>query len=389
MKKIQVFIAAIMMVLISDARIMAREYGSVDIHGFVAQGFLQSTDNNFLANSEEGSFEFNEMGINFGTQLSSNLHMGLQLFARDLGDVGNDQIRVDWAYGDYSWREWLGLRAGLLKNYLGLHSATRDIDMLRTPILLPQAIYEEEVRDLFTSMKGFELYGNINIHSAGILKYQLSCVDLYLPLDSGTIQYVERTDSAIDEVTSIEFNGPAYLYKAEWITPLEGLRVAYSGMKLAYQIDLTTVTAVALTRDIDHMYMDFISLEYTLGDLLLSGEYMINRSKSATFLTGMPSMVLSRDTLNRDSWYAAASYRFTYWFEMGTYFGQGVTDNDASGPNNELNDICVTTRFDIEDGWIVKLEGHAMDGLKGTYPNADGSTDKDWFLFAAKVSYNF
>ena len=38
---------------------------STQIHGFVSQGFIKSTDNNYLGQSERGSFEFTEVGINF------------------------------------------------------------------------------------------------------------------------------------------------------------------------------------------------------------------------------------------------------------------------------------------------------------------------------------
>ncbi len=55
----------------------------VDIHGFVAQGYLKSDHNNFLADTEDGSFQFNEMGINFSTSMGENLRLGMQLFSRD------------------------------------------------------------------------------------------------------------------------------------------------------------------------------------------------------------------------------------------------------------------------------------------------------------------
>ena len=87
----------------------------VDIHGFLAQGYLKTDKNNFLADTEDGTFEFNEMGINFVTGVTDRLRIGIQFFARDIGDLGNDEIVLDWGYGDYLWREWLGFRAGLIK----------------------------------------------------------------------------------------------------------------------------------------------------------------------------------------------------------------------------------------------------------------------------------
>ncbi len=75
---------------------------AITIHGFISQGYIQTNRNNFLAgNTEDGSFEFSEFGINFATDLSDRLHIGLQLFGRDLGNVGNNDITLDWAYADY------------------------------------------------------------------------------------------------------------------------------------------------------------------------------------------------------------------------------------------------------------------------------------------------
>src|SRR5688500_15914525 len=73
----------------------------VDIHGFVSQGFIKSTNNNYLAESERGSFDFTEVGINFTSALSDRLRIGLQLFAHDLGPLGNYKPQFDWFFLDY------------------------------------------------------------------------------------------------------------------------------------------------------------------------------------------------------------------------------------------------------------------------------------------------
>ena len=45
----------------------------VDIHGFISQGYLKSTGNNFLAETKRGTWEFTEVGINFGTSVDGDL----------------------------------------------------------------------------------------------------------------------------------------------------------------------------------------------------------------------------------------------------------------------------------------------------------------------------
>ena len=73
---------------------------ALQIHGFISQGFMMSNENNFLGQTKDGTFEFNEFGINFSTELTNELRVGMQIFARDLGYLGNEELTVDWAYGD-------------------------------------------------------------------------------------------------------------------------------------------------------------------------------------------------------------------------------------------------------------------------------------------------
>ena len=61
----------------------------VDVHAFVSQGFIKSTGNEFLAKSKRGSFEFTEVGVNLTRSVGENLRVGVQLFTRDLGPIGN------------------------------------------------------------------------------------------------------------------------------------------------------------------------------------------------------------------------------------------------------------------------------------------------------------
>src|SRR5690349_660960 len=74
----------------------------LEIHGFASQGFLFSShQNNYLAKSSRGSFEYTEVGLNFTKPLSDRLRLGLQIFANDLGPTGNYAITADWFFLDY------------------------------------------------------------------------------------------------------------------------------------------------------------------------------------------------------------------------------------------------------------------------------------------------
>ncbi|RLC03008.1 MAG: hypothetical protein DRI57_29555, partial [Deltaproteobacteria bacterium] len=150
MKKTIFLTVFISIMLIGNLR--AFEIPKIDIHGFVSQGFLKTDQNNYLGDTEDGTFQFNEMGINFSTKLPKRLRIGLQFFSRDLGQEGNNDIVLDWAYADYRWKEWLGFRIGKIKVVYGLYNETRDMDMLRASVMLPQSVYTELWRDRLSSI---------------------------------------------------------------------------------------------------------------------------------------------------------------------------------------------------------------------------------------------
>src|SRR5687768_9494733 len=93
----------------------------VEVHGFVSPGFILTTGNNYLAKSKRGSFEFSEVGVNLTVPITDRLRTGVQLFARDLGPIGNYAPRADWYYLDYRLADWFGIRAGRVKIPFGLY----------------------------------------------------------------------------------------------------------------------------------------------------------------------------------------------------------------------------------------------------------------------------
>jgi len=332
MRKAIYITLAICFCLVAGRNSRAADFGDVQIGGFVSQGYFQTDHNNYLADNKRGSFEFNEMGINFQTHPADKVMVGLQLSARDLGDVGNDEIEVSWAFGEYSWREWLGLRAGILKVPFGFYNETRDYDILRTSIFLPGSVYNEWMRD-----------GINNLYHGQII----------------------------------------------WVTPLDGLRLAYNYTYYDELVnEFTLVNGLTSTVTYEKSVHQVASIEYLFRNLLLSAEYYMLEfdSKSAIPAAGLYT---NSKFESGDRYYVNASYRFADWFESGLYYSIYEHNDENSGAGNELEDICLSLRFDINESWIAKCEVHKMDGLFGVFPEDDGTTDEDWMLYAAKLSYSF
>ena len=135
--------------------LFALELGKLQINGFVSQGYMESSGNNFLdSDSEDGTFEINEVGLTFNATVTDKLRIGAQILSRDLGEDGNNDIELDWAFGDYRVTDRFGVRAGKLKLPIGLYNETRDSDFLRPMAFLPQSVYDEMQRGFLSAGYG-------------------------------------------------------------------------------------------------------------------------------------------------------------------------------------------------------------------------------------------
>src|SRR5690606_23211418 len=106
---------------------------------------------------------------------------GIQLFAREVGVHKDLPPRLDWAFLDYRWKSYLGLRAGTIRLPLGLYNEFADIDAARLPILLPPSVYSFRTRSAYLAHTGFSIYGNFDVGCAGSLEYQALLGKLNIP----------------------------------------------------------------------------------------------------------------------------------------------------------------------------------------------------------------
>lgn len=374
---------------------------NLEIHGFISQGFLKSDRNNFYAQTEDGTSQFNEFGINFRTELTDRLSAGLQLFSRDLGQIGNNNIEIDWAYGDYRWKDWLGVRAGLIKLPWGFYNETRDLDMLRTSIFLPSSLYAEEVRDAYNAMQGIDVYGSMYLESLGSINYQFVYGEQTIDPNSGMARSL-----GVDPI--VEFSGievdDILGGSLEWNTPLDGLRLG--GAVMQYDWDLygsiiippfASPTGTLISEELHNKgnaELIILSVEYIWENLLLAAEYIR--------LYDHEEDEEDSDNVTGEGYYGGVSYRFTNWFELGAYYSVYYPDiYDKDGKKLEVEDqepkhnawqkdLALTARFDINNHWTFKLEGHFVDGTADLLlvDNPEGLEEKS-FLFAFKTTVNF
>ncbi|MCD4820193.1 MAG: hypothetical protein K8S23_16040 [Candidatus Cloacimonetes bacterium] len=421
MKNIIIFIMLIF--FIGNLFSVASDESFIDIHGFVSQGYLQSSHNNFITSTQDGTFKFNEIGLNFATDLSEKLHVGFQMLARDLDKEGFTPVNLDWAYGDYRWNDFLGLRMGLIKVPYGLYNEIRDIDFLRTNILMPQSIYNEGWRESVSSIEGGGIYGVIPLVGFGTMNYQVYSGLVKLPEDgrmskSVTLSIFEQDSQNIVEKQSNVAN-------IQWETPLDGLKLGFSWLDLDF--DSSGINAysrkakeMGLTPNLETIENEWDSevytgfMEFSWGNLTLSAEYT-EYNYDVEFIYHVPynhpqagAMYVPQtfEPFTAMGYYGSLTYRFTNWFEANSYYAEYYFDKDdkegkrfsdagLEDYRGWLKDATFALRFDIDEYWTLKLEGHKMYGVAFTFGDEnleeDGTSayEEDWYLFGAKVTFNF
>lgn len=361
------------------------------VHGFVSPGFILSTGNNYLGHSKRGSFEFTEVGLNFTVPLTEQLRAGMQLFARDLGRLGNYSPTFDWFYLDYHFADWLGLRAGRTKLPFGLYNEVNDVDAGRVPILLPQSVYPIESRDFLLALTGAELYGRVDLCGAGALEYRLYGGTLFLDLPNQVGSPIVVTDLDVPYVA-----GGRLL----WETPLEGLRVG--GSLQALELDLSVLAPAAAPFSLDlQAILWMLSAEYTNEQLLVAAEYSrwiaeIDSSDETLDLDGNGTPEFPDSRVVSERMYLMASLRVTDWLQPGVYWSLLFPNiRDRDGRAGRQHDVAATVRLDINPHWLLKVEGHLMHGtaaLAGTtYNGATPAADltKTWGVLLLKTTVYF
>ena len=366
----------------------------VEIHGFVSQGAVKSSDNDYLGKSERGSLEFTEVGLNFTKSLGPDLRVGFQLFARDIGPLGDHQPQFDWYYLDYRFADWLGLRAGRTKLPFGLYNENSDIDAARVPVLLPQSLYPLQNREVLLAQTGAELYGLLPLGALGELEFRLYGGTIFLDAWNASPQLRS-------------FDVP-YLVggRLMWL-PLDGLSLGGSIQKLRFEFDYAPTPAEVegyealgvLPPDFDGRisaripaWLWVASLEYQVDDWQLAVEY------GRTYLTGKTTLLTPAVHSKTEAYYAMASYRVRPWFSPGVYYSVLRSDFETrTGISEFQHDLAISTRFDITPHWLFKLEAHAMYGTAALDPAQNGVADVEglntlepnWSLFLAKTTAYF
>ncbi len=381
----------------------------IQLNGFISQGYLLSTENDFIPESaKNGSFEFSELGLTFSVDVSKKLRLGFQVLARDFGPIGNHNIELAWGFADYRLSDAFGLRVGRIKTPMGLYNEIRDTDPLFPVVILPQSIYDESFRTVFIAYNGLGIYGNLG-KGASRLNYNFFAGGVNHPSDTPYLTLIRNavnrglagTGMSVSPLamnTQLFFGG-----RLMWTTPIRGLRLG--GTYLAFKGKYNGTIAVPLSAPINlsgsvNLKKFFLlSGEWAIGNFTLSSEYMELPPNLKMELFGQ-DLTLSDET--QQGWYIMGSYVFGDKLTLYVYYDRFLSDKgDTEGQSAVLTgrenffgwqkNLVFGTRYDINFNWTVKAEWHIIDGLAKSSIFYIDFMDKEqkWNMLAVKISYNF
>lgn len=354
--------------LASALSVGAADMGGVAIHGSLSATAAYSPDYNYLGDTKE-SLDLNqtELILNGTKRFDNGIKAAAQLYAYEL--AGYEDLTLDFANVDYSFRQEVGVRVGRNRLPSGFYNEVQDLDQVRVFASLPLNFYPRAARSFGASYDGAALYGNVSAGRAGSLDYQVYAG--VMPALDEDMPFMKGLASSKLEI------GPAYGASLVWNTPVEGLRLGFT-QQLAPEIESATGPALS---EIDYS-AHVASVEYTRGKWIASAEYKHTTAKVEVLNFPVPSAESDEDHA-----YVQLTYQATDKLGLGAYYG--YSDYESRGFDK---DLAVAASYALQPWWLVKAEVHLMDGI-GNLGNAGdlnpGATDETWTYFVLKTTVSF
>lgn len=374
----------------------AYELGGWDVHGTFSQGWIHSRDNNFIEDSTSGTFEFREFGLNASTLVAERITVGGQVFGRKYGSIGDDELYLDWLSATYSLNDQVGFRLGKLKMPYGMHGATRDIDSLRTQILLPQSVYLESFRGSLNAMWGGAVFGRLESGVWGSLDYSLQAGRSDIDEDSGELN---RLASYIQLEVDKADDSDAGALELIWNTPARGLRLgatlSWAEFSAGGPTDRTLGLDGRFSTEVQDQYFLITSAEYSRHRTTFTFEYLYAANEMSVVLDAVPTGPLVLD-VTLTGYYMNLDYRATDELTFALGYNAMSVKQEVSATllstriKDGQNGYYASLRYNITPNLIAKIEQHFSEGEAGLFAseNPDGLQD-DWSMTLLKLSFVF
>jgi len=367
------------------------------VHGYAAQGFVYSDDNNVFGKSSDGSWDYYEAGLNASVQVHPKLLFSAQAAIRDAGISDDGTLRLDYAVADYRLLEavdtTVGIRAGKVKNPLGFYNETRDVVFTRPSILLPVGYADNQnQRSLVFTAPGAQAYGTKvwGRHELSVTATHSSNHDV-------------RTS---DERLLIDLSGVPFdlhirdSWNAQVRDSIDGGRWQFAISHFFGRFELRTPDTIQLAGRFD-VGITLFSARFNAEKFSITTEYTTNPNKDVVTLGGAS---LLRTSVTADGGYLQGEYRFNpSWNAFARVEAEFVDRSDRSG-RRFVNDnpgtnrdarstraLVVGANWRSGEHWGVWGEYHWIDGtmqLQRLENSQQAPVDR-WSLILLMAGYRF
>ena len=368
---------------------------NLQMHGFLSQGWVWTSDNDFFGDSQDGSFDYTELGVNASWHIPDNLLFSGQILSRRAGQGDDGDLQIDYAFVDYGlpFDELgrAGVRVGRVKNAFGFYNQTRDVIFTRPGILLPQSVYFDRTRDLSLSSDGLYLYAEKFTESGGF----------YLDIGAGQVQVGEQELETATFATEVpgEFDSDvSYVARLLYESPGAAFRAALSYARV--ELDYQPASQFDLLPGTLQFEPWIASLQYNTEYWSLTGEYGRRKIRLADF--GSP---IDTD-FTSEYYYLQANYRITPEWDVMVRYDNLIADvNDPDGSRfAETNPFGLPSYGQFARDWTlglnwspmsdltVRTEFHHIDGT-GWIPTLDNTDptrlERRWNMVLMMIGYRF
>jgi hypothetical protein len=367
-------------------------------HGYAAQGFVYSTDNNVFGESDSGSTDYYEAGVNASLQVNPNLLFAAQAAIRDAGISDDGTLRLDYGLADYRFLSGVkgnaGIRAGKVKNAIGFFNETRDVIFTRPSILLPSVYNDNQnQRTLVFTTPGAQVYG-----SSIFGRHELSFIGT-ASADHDVRKSEERLLVTLSGSIPFDLH-----FKDSWnaqiMDSLDGGRWQFALSHFFGTFTLTTPANIGLGGEFD-VSLEVLSVRYNAEKFTITSEYAVNPNRNLVTLNGV---TLQRAHIVADGGYLQGEYRFnSRWGVMARYDTAFTDRRDRSGrefaaANPGANrksrlsrDFSVGVNFRTTEHWGVWGEYHWIDGTRAlqALENPASTRVDRWSMLMLMAGYKF
>ncbi|MEC4746912.1 hypothetical protein [Methylomicrobium sp. Wu6] len=361
---------------------------SVQVHGFLSQGFIHTSDNNFFGHSNDSlSTDFRELGINGSWSVSPDLQLAMQVVWRNAGQTDEGDLRIDYGVANYNLlsteSSLLAIRAGRVPTPLGFYNETRDVAATRPSILLPQSIYFDANRNLALSADGGYLYGEHRTEF-GDFSFNFGLI-------------IPRTDDPDFRNVILRGDQGSLQGDTSWITRVEyespGERVRL-GLTYADFLSNFHSSEQALNQGSFHFNPLILSAQYNAEKWSLTAEYALRRTRFDNFT--VPDFGFTGQ-----SYYIQGTYHFTDKLEglvrydeliwdLNDQYGYNFPDKSVPSFSRYARDWTFGLRYEILPSLMLSTEYHRINGTGwlSRLENPQSETQR-WDMYAFMLSYSF